>query len=415
MLTVPTLPKAVCTDNDGSFTCACDVGFSGDGFNCTDDDECINPGDNDCHADAACNNTFGSFECFCNDGYSGNGTFCEDVDECLTSPCDQYANCTNTIGNYTCECLDGFTGDGWSCVDDDECVLGTDNCAPIEENSLCVNTIGSFNCTCRPGYDSYDDNGTSRCRNLACDGVSCVDNESCFSWWNPTDLTTEAACYCDNGYVKTDAGFCMQSTFAENVFMANISMGTDLSILDDQTAESFFLSMNYVAIKDDMYIFAIIPADAPQGEYDCDILCDNGFCALNEDSNRDFTPSCHCDSGFFLNEEGNGCVSSSPTISRSLLQPTFSRSATYNFVVLVGYDMSINETLFTTADSNGHELYQRDDAQFQQWIQDYKLHMVVPNILDVPCPNNEVYDECATDCFDSCQAQYEMDSSLGDR
>jgi hypothetical protein len=34
-------------------------------------------------AQATCNNTAGSFECACNLGYEGNGTNCTDIDECL--------------------------------------------------------------------------------------------------------------------------------------------------------------------------------------------------------------------------------------------------------------------------------------------------------------------------------------------
>ena len=41
-----------------------------------DVDECLENKDN-CHVDATCNNTIGSFTCSCNIGYSGNGTFCQ--------------------------------------------------------------------------------------------------------------------------------------------------------------------------------------------------------------------------------------------------------------------------------------------------------------------------------------------------
>ncbi len=38
----------------------------------TDDNECTIPSHN-CHAYATCTNTPGSFTCACNDGYTGNG------------------------------------------------------------------------------------------------------------------------------------------------------------------------------------------------------------------------------------------------------------------------------------------------------------------------------------------------------
>ena len=39
----------------------------------TDDNECNNAANNDCHADAICTNTPGSFSCECKPGYTGDG------------------------------------------------------------------------------------------------------------------------------------------------------------------------------------------------------------------------------------------------------------------------------------------------------------------------------------------------------
>ena len=85
--------------------------------------------------------------------------------------------------------------------------------------------------------------------------------------------------------------------------------------------------------------------------------------------------------------------------------------SSWDFIILVHYDMSINASVHSTADGSGYVLYQKHDAEFQQWISDYSLEYIVPNVLDVPCPANEVYDECATDCYESCQSLYEQDSS----
>ena len=68
--------NATCTNTDGSFTCTCNTGFSGDGVICTDINECTVGTDN-CHTNALCTNTIGSFSCQCNIGYSGDGVICQ--------------------------------------------------------------------------------------------------------------------------------------------------------------------------------------------------------------------------------------------------------------------------------------------------------------------------------------------------
>ena len=52
--------NAVCTNTPGSFTCACNEGYSGDGITCTGQNY----------------TTPGSFTCACNEGYSGDGITC---------------------------------------------------------------------------------------------------------------------------------------------------------------------------------------------------------------------------------------------------------------------------------------------------------------------------------------------------
>jgi formylglycine-generating enzyme len=65
--------------NDGCLACAVETGFlcnnSGSPSVCTDVDECTVNTDN-CDTHAKCTNTKGSFTCACNTGYSGSGLIC---------------------------------------------------------------------------------------------------------------------------------------------------------------------------------------------------------------------------------------------------------------------------------------------------------------------------------------------------
>ncbi|XP_072017919.1 uncharacterized protein [Amphiura filiformis] len=136
-----------------------DIPWGGDGedkirnyynLNCNDVNECDLRSDN-CDENAVCINNDGSFTCACNVGYTGDGVTCSDVDECdlRSDNCDINANCSNNDGSFTCTCVAGYTGDGITCSDDDECDLNTDNCG---ENAVCSNNDGSFTCACNVGY-----------------------------------------------------------------------------------------------------------------------------------------------------------------------------------------------------------------------------------------------------------------------
>ena len=62
--------------------CECGRGYTGDGFVCTDINECTDATHNCAKRIATCANTKGSFSCTCNAGWAGTGVVCTDVDEC---------------------------------------------------------------------------------------------------------------------------------------------------------------------------------------------------------------------------------------------------------------------------------------------------------------------------------------------
>ncbi|MCP3105420.1 FG-GAP-like repeat-containing protein [Myxococcus sp. K15C18031901] len=174
--------NATCTNIGGSFTCACNAGYTGDGVTCTDIDECATGTDN-CNENATCTNTGGSFTCACKTGYTGDGVTCTDIDECATGTdnCNENATCTNTGGSFTCACNAGYEGDGVTCTNIDECAT-----SPCLNGGTCIDGVGSYTCKCAPTYEGNncqscsgtlaDCNGTSSdgCEvNLQSDANSC--------------------------------------------------------------------------------------------------------------------------------------------------------------------------------------------------------------------------------------------------
>jgi len=198
---------ASCTDTQGSFTCACNRGYTGDAdgkTDCHDIDDCVHsdatckygkcidlgvddmrctclPGWEDklcdldinecgvqtdmCNANALCINNDGSYTCECKSGWQGDGvgpTGCEDIDDCGSSPCEQ-GDCSDHGPNaYRCVCRDGWT-DTHCDFDVNECITeGAYNC---HEDGKCVNTPGSYYCRCISGF--------------AGDGHTCIDLDDC--------------------------------------------------------------------------------------------------------------------------------------------------------------------------------------------------------------------------------------------
>lgn len=84
-----------------------------------DVDECSR-----CYLNVFCVNMLSLYICVCNVGFSGDGYDCSDMDECVLNLyyCNIFVNCFNMYGLYGCNCLMGFVGNNSVCKDVDECV-----------------------------------------------------------------------------------------------------------------------------------------------------------------------------------------------------------------------------------------------------------------------------------------------------
>eukprot|EP00820_Chromera_velia_P021925 Cvel_8039.t1-p1 / transcript=Cvel_8039.t1 / gene=Cvel_8039 / organism=Chromera_velia_CCMP2878 / gene_product=Fibrillin-2, putative / transcript_product=Fibrillin-2, putative / location=Cvel_scaffold435:254-15326(-) / protein_length=2435 / sequence_SO=supercontig / SO=protein_coding / is_pseudo=false len=252
--------RATCTNTIGSFTCACNAGWSGDGVSCSNINEC-SLGVHNCHSTAACSNTAGSFTCACNAGYSGDGvSSCSNIDECgggggvAVDNCDTQATCTDSTGSFTCACNTGFSGTGVACSDVDECGTSVHDC---HANGACTNAGGSFTCACNTGFSGtgvacsdVDECGTSvhdchangACTNAggsftcACNtgfsgtGVACSDVDECG--------TSVHNCHGDGACTNTGASFtcaCNSGYSGDGVSCSNIDeCGSSVDNCDTQ-------------------------------------------------------------------------------------------------------------------------------------------------------------------------------------
>ncbi|XP_077570797.1 thrombospondin-4-B-like isoform X2 [Stigmatopora nigra] len=198
----PSCPPGTCFQQDmcipsstGGYQCApCPDGYTGDGIQCDDIDECqFNP----CYPGVKCENTAPGFRCGkCPKGYDGpelngvgifyaqsNKQMCEDIDECLNPPqlggCTANSHCINTNGSFRCgECENGFTGDQVSgCQGTRFCPNGQPN--PCDANGECVvQRDGSISCACGVGWAG---NGYKCGKDIDIDGypdepLNCLEN-----------------------------------------------------------------------------------------------------------------------------------------------------------------------------------------------------------------------------------------------
>ncbi|XP_066928778.1 cartilage oligomeric matrix protein-like [Clytia hemisphaerica] len=217
----PCSEHAKCINRSPGFQCTkCRFGYEGEQIKglgrefarnnkqvCKDKNECMN-GEHACHEHAICTNTEGDYTCACPMGMRGDGFTCTDIDECkYARPCSPMTSCVNLPDGkgFTCtKCPDGYFDTGasgagievakgvqQSCIDIDECTLKPPKCDA--RNSICINREGSYKCICKEGFHNV--NGTCRfigyCQNYNCGPLSvCVNDRQ----------QKKAVCKCRPGY-----------------------------------------------------------------------------------------------------------------------------------------------------------------------------------------------------------------------
>ena len=139
--------NANCTNTEGSHTCNCISGYTGDGSYCADINEC-SAGTHNCHRNGVCSNLNGSFACSCPTGFSGNGTFCQDINECLSNPCHSNATCNNLMGSYICICNAGYAGNGTSCSGTILILIFSAACNDCFKNFFCQSNVSCVHAKC---------------------------------------------------------------------------------------------------------------------------------------------------------------------------------------------------------------------------------------------------------------------------
>ena len=186
----------------GQAACVCQLGYSGDGYSCTDIDYCKS---DPCHP----NNTIGSckdgdggidnYTCECVPGYDPPNCYNE-TNECATMPCDSVGTsiCTDLFNDFRCTCRRGFTGK--------RCETDINDCAnnPCKNNGTCIDKPGGYNCTCPlPYFGDHCEKDITFCNeDKACpnDGVCDVSTDTCFCEppYYHNCQHCEEGCYWDN-------------------------------------------------------------------------------------------------------------------------------------------------------------------------------------------------------------------------
>ncbi len=169
---------ATCVPQTTGVQCVCIKGYAGDGFTCSDIDECaISP--SVCQTNTSCSNTQGSYECLCNSGYF-------DCDNNLTNGCETniYTDATN-CGKCGSACSNNniLMPSCAAGVCNGQCTTGFSDCDGNKRDNGCeqdttsdVNNCDSCGTICSPVVGANPTCIKSVCGSQCMEGHSDCDN-----------------------------------------------------------------------------------------------------------------------------------------------------------------------------------------------------------------------------------------------
>lgn len=161
-------------NGDGcSSTCTVESGYTCNAASptvCTDINECLSGGGNNCSPNAACTNTVGSFTCACNAGYYGNGVTCT---ACPSGTANPLAGQTASTACVACSA--GYFAANAGQTSCSACAAGTysassgaSSCTACAPGSYNGNTAQSACTKCAAGTYNPNSGATSSTACLAC-------------------------------------------------------------------------------------------------------------------------------------------------------------------------------------------------------------------------------------------------------
>ena len=272
---------------DDGYTCTCEPGFAGDpapnaAATCVDVDECTVE-THTCDDNAACTNVVGSFTCACNSGYTGDGqtgncaaddcsatvpagpgfsTNCDNfvTDQTCTQSCDPgYHHNGQEEGSETYECSGGvFSGTLLTCEDINECDADPLPCGPApmcsgsrisnsEDCSLVAAFVSSPVAANCPTDDGCSFQGGSVCSQTSngvdatIDTYFCACSEGAIGGGQQTQCTLCEAGKFQDLSGQSSCDFCAAGTYAETAGLfacINCPAGTSMQDLNTGSSDS---------------------------------------------------------------------------------------------------------------------------------------------------------------------------------